>query len=53
MAKRAVRTFHSAVSGSLRTYQTDSVVPDDVADQLGELVYDDGAPKPRRKSTES
>ena len=44
MAKRAKATFFVATKDGKKQYVKDSVVPDAVAKNVGNNVYDDGAP---------
>lgn len=48
MAKRAKEGFVTATKDGKYRFDKDQVVPDAIAKNLEALVYDDGAPAPRK-----
>ena len=53
MAKRAQETFVVALEDGKRIYQKDQIVPDHVAKGRDALVYDDGAPAPKKSKSDA
>lgn len=50
MAHRANQAFTTWVGGYRRRFAQDEIVPADVADAAPLLVYDDGTPKPTKRT---